>query len=225
MFSYMRVSEALETRKSVRAFTNQSVEKALIKEILTLAGNAPSGANTQPWITHVLMGESKDNLQAQVEDAFRAGKKEKMDYQYYPLEWSEPFRTRRKECGLNMYSALSITRKDKQRQQQQWAANYRAFDAPVMLLFSMDGALETGSYLDFGLFLQSVMLLAIEFGLATCPQVALVEYPSIIKPFLKISSDSQLVCGMAMGYEDKTAKVNSYRTARKEIADWVTFLE
>lgn len=221
----MNVSDALKTRKAVRAFTNQAVDKATIKQMLASAGHAPSGVNTQPWNVHVLTGESKRTLQSQMEQAFRSGEKSKMNYQYYPLEWIEPFRSRRKECGLAMYSALEISREDKQKQQDQWAANYRAFDAPVMLLFSMDGVLETGSYLDFGLFLQSLMLVAVEKGLATCPQAALAEYPDIVKPFLKLDESSQLICGMALGYEDVSAKVNSYRTTREEVDTWATFLE
>lgn len=221
----MKVSEALKNRKSVRSFTDQSVEKETIKDILSLAGHAPSGVNTQPWITHVLTGDSKIQLQTKMEQEFRQGVKGKMDYQYYPLDWIEPFRSRRKECGLKMYSALEITREDKDRQLDQWAANYRAFDAPVMLIFSMESVLETGSYLDFGLFLQSVMLAAVEKGLATCPQAALGEYPDIVKPFLGLPEDSQLICGMSLGYEDTTAKVNSYRTTREDVDSWATFLE
>jgi len=220
----MKVSEALRQRKSVRAFTHQNVDIKRIKDVLTSAGHAPSGVNTQPWRVHVLSGQSIINLQKQLEQAFRGGVKMNMDYQYYPIEWVEPYRARRKECGLQMYSALNIRREDKQRQQDQWAANYRSFDAPVMLLFSMDKVFETGSYLDFGIFLQSLMLAATEQGLATCPQVSLSEYPDIIKPFLNIAPESQLICGMAMGYEDKTASINNYRTSRVAIDDWASFL-
>ncbi len=220
----MKVSEALRQRKSVRAFTNQKVEETLIKEVLTSAGHAPSGVNTQPWHVHVLTGASKQTLQEYIEKEFRNGVKMNMDYQYYPIEWIEPYKSRRRECGLQMYSALNIAREDKQQQQDQWAANYRSFDAPVMMLFSMDKVFETGSYLDFGIFLQSLMLAATEQGLATCPQVALSEYPDIIKPFLGLDKKSQLLCGLAMGYEDIEAVINSYRTSRAPIDDWVHFL-
>lgn len=220
----MKVSEALRHRKSVRAFTTQTVDESLIKEVLTSAGHAPSGVNTQPWQVHVLTGNSKQTLQSKLEKEFREGVKMNMDYQYYPIEWIEPFRSRRKECGLQMYSALSITREDKLKQQDQWAANYRSFDAPVMMLFSMNKVFETGSYLDFGIFLQSLMLAATEQGLATCPQVSLSEYPDIIKPFLSLNTDAQLICGMAMGYEKTEAAINSYRTSRVSIDDWAQFL-
>ena len=221
----MNVSEALEKRKSVRAFTSQEVDKSLIKTILESAGHAPSGVNTQPWKVVVLTGEKKQQLQKQMEDAFVGGQRGKMDYQYYPLEWTDPYKSRRKECGLQMYSALEITRDDKEKQLKQWAANYRAFDAPVMLLFYMDAVLETGSYLDYGMFLQSLMLAATEQGVATCPQAALAEYPEIVKSFLNLDQDCVLLCGMSMGYEDTTAAVNSYRTSREAIENWVQFIE
>lgn len=220
----MKVSEALRQRKSVRAYSNKKVDISIIKNILTSAGYAPSGVNVQPWQVHVLTGESKKTLQEKLENEFRNGVKMNMDYQYYPLEWIEPYRSRRKECGLKMFSALDIKREDKQKQKDQWAANYRSFDAPVMLLFTMDKVFETGSFLDFGIFYQSLMLAATEQGLGTCPQASLSEYPDIIKPFLGIDADSQLLCGMAMGYEDTEAVINSYRTSRAPIDEWVSFL-
>lgn len=221
----MNVRDALRQRKSVRSFSDERVDEQLIKDILTSAGHAPSGVNAQPWQAHVLTGASKKSLQTRLEKEFRAGVKMNMDYLYYPIEWIDPYRSRRKQCGLQMYSALNISRQDKQRQQDQWAANYRAFDAPVMMLFSMDKVFETGSYLDFGLFLQSLLLAATEQNLATCPQAALSEYPDIIKPFLNLEADSQLICGMALGYENVGAAINSYRTARAPIEDWVKFLK
>jgi nitroreductase len=160
-----------------------------------------------------------------MEAAFLDGQRGKMDYQYYPLSWNEPYKSRRKECGLQMYSALDIARDNKEKQLKQWAANYRAFDAPVMLLFTMDGELETGSFLDYGMFLQSVMLAATEQGIATCPQAALAEYPEIVKAFLGLDEECVLLCGMSMGYEDTTAPVNSYRTGREALEQWVRFVE
>ena len=219
----MNVSEALKKRKAVRAYTDQQVSQDLLEQILTSASHAPSGVNTQPWKVTVLTGDKKQLLQNKLLEAFSTRQEKKMDYQYYPLEWLEPYKARRKECGLKMYAALDIVREDKKRQIEQWAANYRAFDAPVMLLFHMDAELQTGSYLDYGMFLQSIMLVATEHGLATCPQAALAEYPVIVKDFLGLSSDCQLICGMALGYEDINAQVNSYRTERADISDFVTF--
>ena len=198
----MNVTEALKQRKSVRAFLNKAVDKGKIKTILEAASHAPSGVNTQPWQVAVVMGAKKQALQQQIETAFRSGDKGKADYLYYPEKWIEPYKSRRKACGLQLYSTLGITREDKQRQLDQWAANYRAFDAPVMLLFFMDGAMQKGAFMDYGMFLQ---------------------YPHIIKPVLDYPDDSLLVCGMALGYEDKDAIVNSYRTPRVEVSDFTRY--
>lgn len=219
----LSVNEALKARKSVRAFTDQQVDEKLIRKILTAASHAPSGVNSQPWQVAVLSGDKKEALQSKIEASFRDGQKGKMDYSYYPEEWKAPFSDRRKACGLLMYKTLGITREDKQRQLDQWAANFRSFDAPVMLIFTMDSIMKTGSMLDYGLFLQSLMLSAVSEGLATCPQAALGEYPDIVRKELGYSDDTWVVCGMALGYEDESALVNSYRTEREDIDVFTTF--
>ncbi len=133
----MNVEKALLSRKSTRAFLDKEVPVEIINNILEQAKTAPSGVNTQPWQVAVITGESKKNIEKKMEDTFRSGNKGSMDYQYYPKEWEEKYKQRRKDCGLLMYSTLEIQREDKQRQLDQWASNYRAFDAPVMLLFFM----------------------------------------------------------------------------------------
>lgn len=219
----MKVVEALKQRKSTRAFLQRSVDKALIEQLLDAARHAPSGANTQPWQVAVVSGESKRQLQQRLEQAFRDGVAGDMDYLYYPTEWAEPYRSRRRDCGAQLYSALHIERQDKQRRRDQWAANYRAFDAPVVLFFFMDAGLQTGSFVDYGMFLQSLMLAAVEQGLATCPQAALAEYPGIVKQALAYPDDSILICGMALGYENPEAAVNRYRVSRQPVAAFTRF--
>lgn len=221
----MNVSSALVARKSVRAFTSEPVEPHLIRELLRLAGHAPSGVNTQPWEVAVVTGQSKQALQAAIEGQARAGTPKALEYKYYPDTWIEPFKSRRKACGLAMFSTLGITREDKERQLEQWMANYRAFDAPVMLLFFLDEVLETGSYLDYGMFIQSIMLVALELGLSTCPQAALAEYPGVVRQQLNYPSNKKLICGMALGYEDTEALVNSYRTDRLSVEEYARFFE
>lgn len=221
----MKVTEALTSRKSTRAFLDKEVSKELINQILQVAKTAPSGTNTQPWQVAVVSGNTKNKLCSAMENAFLNKQKAKMDYQYYPKEFVNQYKARRKECGLLMYSTLKITREDKQLQLQQWAANYRAFDAPVMLLFFIDNILEKGSYLDYGMFIQSVMLAATELGLATCPQAALAEYPEITREILGFNSEKLLLCGLALGYEDKTAAINSYRTSRIELSEFVSYFD
>jgi len=219
----MNVIDAITRRHSTRAFLDKPVDEQIIREILQAARHAPSGVNTQPWQVAVLSGDSKQVLQEKIEQAFRSGEKKRMDYSYYPDQWEEPYKSRRKECGLQMYSALKIEREDRERQMNQWAANYRSFDAPVMLLFFMDGGMQTGSFIDYGMFIQSVMLAAMEKGLATCPQASLAEYPDIVKEELGYLHDNILLAGMALGYEDRDAPVNSYRTDREPVDEFARF--
>lgn len=221
----MNVGAALRRRKSVRAFLAREVPREQIEQLLDAARHAPSGVNTQPWHVAVVSGEAKRQLQGELERRYRSGEAARMDYQYYPIEWSGVYRERRKACGLQLYSALQIGRDERQRQTDQWAANYRAFDAPVMLLFFMDPGLGTGSFLDYGMFLQSLMLAAEEAGLATCPQAALGEYPDVVKLALGYPQESILIGGMALGYEDRHAAVNSYRTPREAPLSFTRFYD
>ena len=219
----MDVKKALVERKSTRAFLDKEVQIEVINAIIEQAKNAPSGVNTQPWQIAVVTGDSKTKLCDKMEEAFRTGKKGAMDYNYYPTEWIGEYKERRKACGKLLYSTLKIKREDKQKQLDQWALNYQAFGAPVVLLFFIDKALEKGSYLDYGMFLQSIMLSAVEHGLATCPQAALGEYPEIVREELCYSQDKVLLCGMAIGYEDKSAIINSIRMPREELDKMVRY--
>ncbi len=219
----MTVSDALKMRKSTRAFLQQEVSQTLIEAILNDAKHAPSGVNMQPWRVCVVSGDQKRTLETKVIAAFERGAKEVMDYAYYPSSWEEPYKSRRKETGLLMYSTLGIAKEDKQKQIEQWKLNYCAFDAPVVFYFFIDSRLEKGSYLDYGMFLQSIMLSATEKGLATCPQAALAEFPRIVKQELGIPETMLLLGGMALGYEDTTALINSYKTPRISLEEFVTF--
>ncbi|MGD8559177.1 MAG: nitroreductase [Gammaproteobacteria bacterium] len=221
----MSVKAALLGRKSTRAFLDKEVSRKTIHDILDVARHAPSGANTQPWQVAIVTGARKQQLQERLEQEFRRGVKGKMDYEYYPTEWKSPYKDRRVATGLQLYKTLGIKKEDTQRRADQWAANYRAFDAPVMLLFFMDAGLQTGSFMDYGMFIQSVMLAAVDEGLATCPQAALGEYPEIVKDTLGYPLDSILLCGMSLGYEDTNAAVNSYRTPREEVDSFTRYFE
>lgn len=221
----MSVENLLKNRHSVRAFVDKSVPETIIHQILDAARFAPSGANTQPWQVVVLSGQAKLRLSNALIQAFEAGESARPDYHYYPDEWQAPYLDRRRQCGLKLYRSLQIERHDKAARQAQWAANYRAFDAPVMLLFLMDSSLQTGSYLDYGMFIQSVMLTAQEQGLGSCPQAALAEYPDIVRKQLHLDSDTQVIAGMALGFEDTEAAVNQYRTEREPVTQFCRFLK
>jgi nitroreductase len=221
----MKIIEAITQRKSTRAFQNKLVSREKIVSILKAARHAPSGANTQPWQVAVVTGDKKQELSQTLEAAFDEQGVGAMDYLYYPDKWKEPYKKRRVSCGAQLYSALDIKRRDRDKRIEQWVANYRAFDAPVVLFFFMDSQMETGSFLDCGMFIQSVMLAALEEGLATCPQAALGQYPEVIKGALGYNQDTILICGMALGYEDKDAPVNNYRTPREQVEKFTRFFE
>lgn len=219
----MDVAQALIKRKSVRAFLNKSVDNRIIKKILQYARQAPSGTNTQPWIVAVVSGETKKQLDNKLLDLFKGSQPKNMDYNYYPTQLTPDFKRRRLECGTALYHTLGITRDDTKRRMEQWALNYTAFGAPVSLYFFAEKVIEKGSFMDYGMFLQSVMLMATSLGLATCAQAALAEYPQAVKETLGYSDDLILLCGMAVGYEDTTALVNNYRTSREEVDSFATF--
>jgi len=221
----MNVTDALKARKSTRAFLDTPVSRDKIERILSAARHAPSGTNAQPWQVAVLSGPKKEELSSRMEELFRSGEMGEMDYQYYPIKWREPYKKRRISCGLQLYSTLNIDRKDKERRFEQWVANYHGFGAPVILFFFMDPGMKTGSFLDYGMFLQSIMLAAVEEELATCPQAALGQYPELIKKSLGYNQETILICGMALGYEDKEAPVNNYRTPREDITVFSRFFD
>jgi nitroreductase len=221
----MDVYEALISRKSVRAFLNRAVEKEKIVSILKTSKHSPSGVNMQPWLVYVVSGKTKSKIEAKIIDAFENGEKANMDYAYYPMQWNEPYKSRRKSTGLLMYQTLKIAKDDKEKQKEQWKANYRAFNAPVVLYFFIDSSLEKGSWLDYGMFLQSVMLSATELGLGSCTQASLVEYPDIVREELHVGKDKILLCGMAIGYEDTNAVINSYRTDRVSLEEFTKFYD
>lgn len=221
----MNVTEAIKARHSTRAFLSTPVAEEDIAHILETARWAPSGVNMQPWQVAVVQGQTKQRLQEAMVDAFYRGQTETMDYHYYPTEWKNPYKKRRTDTGKRLYEAIEIERGDQDARRAQWAANYRSFDAPVAFFFFMDPSLETGSYLDYGMFLQNIMLLAAEKGLATCPQGALAEFPRLVKTSLGYDESLILLGGMALGYEDTSHPVNRYRTPRETLETFTRFFD
>lgn len=219
----MNVSEALLARKSVRAFLNKAIDSADVAKILNFARHAPSGTNTQPWHVAVVSGNTKLELDAELLSAFKNSAPKEMDYQYYPTEFSKSMKQRRLACGLQMYQTLGIQRGENDKRLAQWGLNYSAFGAPVVLFIFAPRSIEKGSFMDCGMFIQSIMLMAAELGLATCAQAALAEYPNIVRNKLNYPDDLMLLCGIALGYEDTTATINSYRTPREEVENFTQF--
>lgn len=226
------VDEAINSRQSIRAFLPTPVPRASISHLLELASRAPSGTNTQPWKVYVLQGASRDGLVEKVcaaGDAIRANPALAADYReeydYYPEKWVSPYIDRRRENGWGLYGLLGITKGDKDKMHAQQQRNFRFFDAPVGLMFTLDKVMGRGSLVDYGMFLQNIMVAARGHGLHTCPQAAWNGFAKIILPHIGAGPDEMLVCGMALGYADETALVNTFRTPRVSAADFTTWVE
>lgn len=218
------VGEAITSRKSVRAFADTEVPRDLIERILAIASRAPSGSNIQPWKVYVLRGTPKAAISAEMLDAHYAGADHREEYDYYPSPWREPYLARRRKVGYDLYRTLGIAHGNKDAKSRQLARNYVFFDAPVGLIFTIDRDLPVGSWLDYGGFLQSIMIAAREFGLATCPQQAFAKYHEILGRHLGIPESEMVVCGMSLGYADVDAPVNQLETERLPVAEFTTFL-
>ena len=221
----MTVEEAISGRQSIRAFLSKPVPRALIEQILTIASRAPSGTNAQPWRVWVLEGGAKEQLSRDLYDRFMRDEPAHYDYFYYLREWREPYLARRRKTGWRLYGLLGIAKGDRAASKAQHARNFLFFDAPVGLFFTIDRDLGLGAWLDYGMFLQSIMIAARAFGLDTCPQAAFCQYHHIIEKRLGIPPDQILVCGMAVGYADPEAKVNQFRTDREPVSSFTTFID
>lgn len=220
------VDDAIETRRSVRAFLPDPVDNETIKDLLRLASRAPSGTNMQPWKVYVTRGAVKAAIaDAILNSGIRAEKIEWDEYKYYPDKFFEPYLGRRRTVGFALYDALGIQRREVERMRAQHDRNFVFFNAPVGMIFTIDRRLNKGSWVDHGMFLQTLMIAARSRGLHTCPQAAFAPYHQQIRPILDIPDEEIVTCGMAIGYEDTSKPENSFRTERAPLEDWVTFLE
>ena len=226
------VDTAILSRFSARAYLPQAVERSVLEAVLQVAARAPSGTNTQPWKVYVLQGAKRDELVAKTcaaHDAMSANPALAAEYaesyDYYPEKWVSPFIDRRRECGFGLYGVLGIGKGDKDRMHAQHQQNFRFFDAPVGLIFTIDKVMGRGSLLDYGMFLQSVMLAARARGLHTCPQAAWNSFSKIILPHVGAGENEMVVCGMALGYADESALVNTFQTTRVKAQDFTHWVE
>ena len=220
------VDEVIRGRRSVRAFLSTPVPRETLLEILDVAARAPSGTNTQPWKVTVITGSKKEDLSRElIETALNPARdaEQAQEYSYYPEKWVHPYIDRRRKVGYDLYSLLEIPKGDKERMNRQFARNYAFFDAPVGLFFTIDRILGQGSWLDYGMFLQNVMIAARARGLDTCPQAAFAKYHRIVARHLEIPDTEILLCGMALGYEDTTRVENTLRTEREPASGFTRF--
>lgn len=222
------VDHAICSRRSIRAFLPTPVPRAVIEALLEVAARAPSGTNTQPWKVYVCTGARKIALSNAIVAAYfdpQQASQHTEEYHYYPVQWTSPFIERRRKVGWDLYALLGLGRENKAGMQAQHARNYDFFDAPVGLMFTIDRNMERGSWLDYGMFLQNVMIAARARGLDTCPQAAFTQFHQIIGAVLEIPAQEQVVCGMALGFADMSKIENSLVTEREPVARFVKFLD
>ena len=222
------VDAAITTRRSLRAFLSTPVPRASIEAILSVAARAPSGTNTQPWKVYVLTGEAKTSLSRKIQAVFNDPAEREQhteEYAYYPTEWKSPFIDRRRKVGWDLYGLLDIAKTDKARMHAQHGRNYDFFDAPVGLMFTIDRVMRQGSWLDYGMFLQSIMVAARGRGLDTCPQAAFMQFHRIISAHIGAPDNEQVVCGMSLGFADPNAVENTLVTEREPVSAFAHFLE
>lgn len=221
------VDEAIESRRSLRAFLPTAVPREVIEDILRVASRAPSGTNTQPWKVAVLTGEAKTSLSAKIhavhDDPLQLAQHHE-EYAYYPTDWRSPYIERRRKVGWDLYGLLGIGETDKQRMHRQHGRNYDFFGAPVGLMFTIDRTLRQGSWLDYGMFLQSVMVAARGRGLHTCPQAAFMRFHRVITEHIGAPANEMLVCGMSLGHADSGAIENTLVTEREPVAGFARFI-
>jgi nitroreductase len=222
------VDAAITSRRSVRAFLPTPVPRETVVQILEVASRAPSGTNIQPWKVSVLTGESKVSLSRKIlaahdDPAERARHSE--EYAYYPTTWQPPYIDRRRKVGWDLYSLLGIGKADKARMHAQHGRNYAFFGAPVGLIFTIDRILQQGSWLDYGMFLQNVMVAARARGLDTCPQAAFMQFHRIIAEHLALPEGEMVVCGMSLGHADPAAVENTLITEREPLAGFTRFFD
>jgi nitroreductase len=221
----MDVRQAVAARRSVRGFLDTPVDLAVLRDLAEAAARAPSGGNLQPWHVHIVHGAAMARLKAIMAERLAAGTAETPAYAIYPPELDDPWRGRRFAVGEALYERLGIPREDKAARRQWFAANYRFFGAPAAYFCSVDVAMGPPQWSDLGMYLQTLMLLAVEAGLATCPQECWAVYPETVGRFLKLPEGRMLFCGMAIGFEDTAAAANALRSDRAPVEEWLSVVE
>lgn len=218
----MNVSEAIKSRITVRQFLDKPVAEQTVRDIIETAKRAPSGGNLQPWTVHVLKGDPLTALISDIEEKLKSGVTEEPEYNVYPPELVDPYKTRRRIVGQQLYDLIGVPRSDTPGKLKQLARNFRFFDAPVGMFFVLHRQMEIGQFADVGMFMENIMLLAREYGLDTCPQEAWARWPQTLREHLSLSDDEMLFCGLALGYRDEAAVINELVSEREDFDNFVT---
>ncbi|MBL9096767.1 MAG: nitroreductase [Alphaproteobacteria bacterium] len=221
----MKVSDAINTRITTRAFLDRPVPGEVLRRILETAKRAPSGGNLQPWHVWVLAGEPMVRFKALIkEKAAVTPRGEGTEYNIYPAELKEPYKARRFKCGEDMYATINVSREDKFGRLMNFARNFEFFGAPAAFFFAIDRQMQQGQWADLGMFMQSIMLLAREEGLHTCPQEAWAIWHKTVGEYLSIPAELMLFCGMGIGFIDEAHPINRLRTDRAPLDEFATFV-
>ncbi len=216
--------QVISSRHSIRGFLPKAVETRTIEQILNTATRAPSGTNMQPWKVYVATGNSLKRLSSAVLAAHNDPDfQRKQSYKYYPDQFVEPYLSRRRKVGWDLYGLIGIEKGEKDKMHRQHGRNYTFFDAPVGMIFTIDETLEIGSWLDYGMFLQNIMVSARGHGLDTCVQAAFAPFQEVIRPELNIPGSEVVICGMSLGYADMKLPENSLISERSPLSEFVSF--
>ena len=213
----LHVEQVIYSRHSIRRFLPKPVSLSTVRELLETAAQAPSGTNVQPWKVYALAGEKKVELGNAITEKYLASGVEGMPFDYYPKEWTDPWLSRRRKTGIDLYALLGIEKGDDDKMLQQWIRNYQFFDAPVGLIFTIDKVLGQGMFLDCGMFIATLMIAARARGLDTCVQVAFAHFQEVIHKTLYLPENEIVICGMSLGYADQEAPENKLRTEREPV--------
>jgi len=220
----MDVRDAVASRFSCRAFLDSPVPQHIVREIIERAARSPSAGNIQPWHVDAIAGERLEGLKALMRPRMsELPKGEGTEYPIYPSTLEPPYQERRFGVGDMLYRAIGVPREDKAGRYRQYARNYELFGAPVGLFVSIERDFVTGQWIDLGIFIQSIMLLARDYGLHTCPQEAWAFFPRTMASFLELPASRMLFCGIALGVADEAAAINSWRAPRAELAEFARF--
>jgi nitroreductase len=220
----MNVTDAIRSRMSCRAFLDTPVPLETLRDILETARQAPSGGNLQPWQVHVLAGRRLDEFVRLIRTKLAVEPQgEGTEYPVYPPNLKEPYRSRRFKCGEDLYATIGIARGDRSARLAQFARNYEFFGAPAAMFFVVDRIMGADQWADVGMFMQSIMLLARERGLHTCPQEAWASWHRTVTEFLGLPAELMLFCGLAIGHRDESAPINRLRTDRASIEEFAKF--
>jgi nitroreductase len=221
---FQAVLRAVGERRSIRRFLDKPVDDALVLRILEVASRAPSGQNMQPWFVHVVTGQTRDRLCAEVTGAADRGERSD-EYAYFPREFREPYLSRRRKVGYDLFATYQIERNDAAGRKRALLRNFELFGAPVGLFFTMERDWGFGAWIDLGMIMMNVMTLARGAGLETCPQQAWSEYGAAVRKVLRVPETQVIVSGMALGYADPVAPENSLTTERMHLEEFVTRYE